>query len=228
MHLRLGCRAWKQGGVSRRWMRFGAAALCSGAPSSVHSTPSASVQRAATWHQSGGAGRAVAVGALLAAVLKLALRSRPEETEFEAGRNAALRLVRSQRVTTSASTTDLARAREAYLQEAKTDELAAEISELWSSALAADILLVGPLRREVAADIVIDTRAQLRPILPAQPDVQPGQREADVQPEQTFRQGLAAWEPLLYRPAYEPRPLAQNLCLEPAIAATLDQCGSTL
>ena len=38
--------------------------------------------------------------------------------------------------------------------------------------------------------------------------------------------GLNAFQALLYRPAYEPRPLAQNLCLEPALAATLDQCGS--
>ena len=93
---------------------------------------------------------------------------------------------------------------------------------MWSSILAADLLLVGPLQREVAANLVAETRAQLRPMLPASL----GAREPDDQPERTFARGLEAWEPLLYRPAYEPRPLAQNLCLEPAIAAILDQCGS--
>ena len=39
------------------------------------------------------------------------------------------------------------------------------------------------------------------------------------------REVLRAWEPLLYKPTYFPRPLANNLCLAPALAATLDQCG---
>ena len=159
------------------------------------------------------------VQALLALVLRLALRPRPEASEFEAGRYAALRLARSQRI----GAADLARAREANLQEATPAELAAELGELWSSILAADLLLAGPVRKAVAAELVADARAQLRPILP---DQQRGEREPDLQPEQTFARGLAAWEPLLYRPSYEPRSLAQNLCLEPAIAATLDQCGS--
>ncbi|EOD26748.1 hypothetical protein EMIHUDRAFT_457314 [Emiliania huxleyi CCMP1516] len=36
---------------------------------------------------------------------------------------------------------------------------------------------------------------------------------------------LAEWGPLLYKPSYTPRPLANNLCLVPAFGATLDQCG---
>ena len=78
----------------------------------------------------------------------------------------------------------------------------------------------------VAAGLVAETRTVLRPLIRARHGERGAEREADVQPEQTFARGLAAWEPLLYRPAYEPRPLAQNLCLEPAISATLDQCGS--
>lgn len=80
------------------------------------------------------------------------------------------------------------------------------------------------MRREVAASLVGDTRAQLRPVLSGA--ARSVRREPDAQPEKTFARGLAAWEPLLYKPAWEPRPLAQNLCLEPAIAAILDQCGA--
>ena len=167
------------------------------------------------------------VGSLLAIVLRLALRRAPRQgaelREVEAGRNAALRVARNQ-LASSTDAAELVRAREANLQEATPAELAAELEAIWSSILAADLLLAGPVRREVAASLVGDTRAQLRPVLSGA--ARSVGREPDAQPEKTFARGLAAWEPLLYKPAWEPRPLAQNLCLEPAIAAILDQCGA--
>ena len=106
---------------------------------------------------------------------------------------------------------------------AVVEDLAAELELLWGSILAGDILLAGPLRRKEAELLLAETRAQLLTVLPPRAIEL---AEPDVQPERPYASGLEAWEPLLYRPAYEPRPLAQNLCLEPALAATLDQCGA--
>ena len=160
--------------------------------------------------------------ALLSRVLQLALRRAPPASEFEAGRSAALRVARTQ-LAAKPTQPDMVRAREAALRTATREDLVSEIGELWGSVLAADLLIAGPVREAEAALLVADTRAQLRPVLPTRGD---RAQEPDRIPDKAFASGLAAWEPLLYRPAYEPRPLAQNLCLEPALAATLDQCGS--
>ena len=104
------------------------------------------------------------------------------------------------------------------------------------SMLAADLVMAGSLRKEAAATLVEDVRSQLRPVLQVQSPREAQARHeiaprVDIAPPlqalgEDVAAGLDAFQALLYRPAYEPRPLAQNLCLEPAIAATLDQCGS--
>ena len=151
---------------------------------------------------------------LFALVLRLAVQQL-EVDAVDAGRTAALRVARGQKPS------DLVRAREVALREASSADLAAEVTALWGSMLAADLLVAGPVRKEEAALLVANVRERMRPILPARR----GTLEPDLQVEKPILSGLAAWEPLLYRPAYEPRPLAQNLCLEPALAETLDQCG---
>ena len=91
------------------------------------------------------------VAPLLAIVLRLALRPAPDAAQFDAGRSATLRLARGARATGAAA--ELTRARVANLLGASPAELQAELGELWSSILAADLLLVGPLRRAAAADL---------------------------------------------------------------------------
>eukprot|EP00908_Phaeocystis_cordata_P012111 Transcript_23078.p1 GENE.Transcript_23078~~Transcript_23078.p1 ORF type:complete len:325 (+),score=70.66 Transcript_23078:355-1329(+) len=179
--------------------------------------------------------RVVARGAEGAAAPPAAAAAALSVAEVEAGRAAALRALRPQLATPPAGGGgELARARDAALRAATAAELEAEIAALWDSMLAADLVMAGAVPKEAAATLVEDVRSQLRPVLqaPAQRVGQPpGSRViADAPTLQSLSEdvaaGLDAFQALLYRPAYEPRPLAQNLCLEPALAATLDQCGS--
>ena len=89
--------------------------------------------------------------------------------------------------------------------------------------LGADLVLSGAVTREEARTLVSDVRAQLRDVLPGGST---GQGAPGASQRQDAAAGLESLQALLYRPAYEPRPLAQNLCLAPALGATLDQCGS--
>lgn len=155
------------------------------------------------------------------------LRGELEAEMVEAARGAALRVVRAQRSSASVAP-DLLRAREGALSSASAAELSHEVRLLWSSILAADVLLAGPLRSVEAGMLLDELRAQLRPVL--KPGGSPTATLLPAAPVELEKgamvAGLTGWEPLLYRPAYEPRPLAQNLCLEPALAATLDECGA--
>lgn len=174
---------------------------------------------------------------LLSLVLRLARRrhvargtdgAAPREAalslaEVEAGRAAALRALRPQLDSPSAGGAELLRTREAALRATTADELEGEITALWDSMLAADLVVAGAVTQDVATRLVDNVRSQLRPTLQVQPE--DGLQQYALQGDD-LAAGLDAFQALLYRPAYEPRPLAQNLCLEPALAATLDQCGS--
>ena len=69
------------------------------------------------------------------------------------------------------------------------DELATELRDLSGSVLAADLLLAGPIRRDEAAFLLADVRAQLDPVMAHLP--QRTSLEPDVQVENPFRAGLA-------------------------------------
>ena len=48
-------------------------------------------------------------------------------------------------------------------------------------------------------------------------------RLAQLEPFRDVEDELATWEKLLYKPVWSP--LATNVCFDPALASTIDQCG---
>eukprot|EP00965_Chrysotila_dentata_P046588 1547704-Pleurochrysis_carterae.AAC.1 len=91
--------------------------------------------------------------------------------------------------------------------------------------------------REVPTDPLVGTQREARlvssqttpsaPGPPASPPPPPPPPQQQQQPQPaSIASALIWWEPLLYRPNWQPQPLAQNLCLIPSIGAVLDQCGS--
>jgi hypothetical protein len=124
--------------------------------------------------------------------------------------------------------------------------VATEAEALWRSVSGARLLLAGAFARVDADATVSGVRRELAPMLHGgrgggragrgggAVGGAPGGGGAEG-PSPLLGEGivgpldkaavLRAWAPLLYKPACFPRPLANNPCLTPALAATLDQCG---
>ena len=115
-------------------------------------------------------GHAERVRWLLSLVLQRMLVLQPQLTDLEAGRAAALlrnRIApRTGLPSAQPAAAVIADARRAALLTASPAELTAELSELWGSVLAADLLIAGTIRQQEAEQLVADVRKQLKPILP--------------------------------------------------------------
>ena len=47
----------------------------------------------------------------------------------------------------------------------------------------------------------------------------------EAEPTPLLEEELQEWDRLLYKASWSPLPRAANMCLDPAIMATVDQCG---
>ena len=80
---------------------------------------------------------------------------------------------------------------------------------LWRSVSGTQLLLAGALD-------------EVQPLLLAS-GAPPKGREPG--PAAALEEELQGWDQLLYKASWSPLPLAANMCLDPAITATVDQCG---
>eukprot|EP00967_Tisochrysis_lutea_P046539 scaffold56557_cov27-Tisochrysis_lutea.AAC.5 len=145
----------------------------------------------------------------------------------------------------------VAQRREDAVLEASAAGVANEAKAFWKSATGARLILAGAFSRADADTTVNGARAALAPYFPRigngdevkGTDATEGSRARSERPmpaetgagNAVAASGLTApidrsavlrqWTPLLYKPSFFPKPLANNLCLTPALAATLDQCG---
>ena len=107
----------------------------------------------------------------------------------------------------------------AALREASAAEVALEAARFLRSVEGADLLLAGPVGAGAAAELSAEVRGQLGTRLRLGGEVE---RTTD---RLRLRDVLRDLEGLLYRPRWQPQPLAQNACFDPGLGATLDQCG---
>ena len=120
-------------------------------------------------------------------------------------------------------------------------EVDAAMGQMWGAVDGASLLLTGALSDIAAESLAGAVRAHLAPLLPsaparraccaaaplqytADPRARGGARSSlDVSREMSVEEALMEWTGLLYKPVYTS--LAQNECLDPAVATALDQCG---
>lgn len=98
----------------------------------------------------------------------------------------------------------------------------AEATKLWSSVTSAQLLLAGDITLSAADAISRVAQLELQAVLPQSAShAMPWKPPAwlDLEDE------LAQWDGKLYQPSFTPLPLARSICLDPAIAEVLDQCG---
>ena len=115
-----------------------------------------------------------------------------------------------------------ARALREELASATPEKVQAEAAQLWRSVSGTQLLLAGALDEQTAEGLASAVRRELQPlILP--PGALPFGREP--QPAASLEEELQGWDRLLYKASWSPLPLAANMCLDPAISATVDQCG---
>merc|ERR1740123_613397 len=108
------------------------------------------------------------------------------------------------------------------LERAAPAELAAELERFFSSVTEASVLLAGTLGPAEAESLVSAVRVELDPVLlraRARGD------QAQLRTRTSVPEELALWSGLLYKPAFFTAQ-AQNACLDPAIAGSVDECGS--
>lgn len=146
--------------------------------------------------------------------------------------------------------TETTRAARAHALSTATPELlSSEISALWASVSGAQLLLAGSLGREEAEALSSQVRRELGPLLPssrrgagraaAATDAPPA-RAAASERVAAERRGLLAsvgralqgadeplqqWAGLLYKPGWSGSFGAANVCSDPGLAATADECG---
>ena len=96
-----------------------------------------------------------------------------------------------------------------------------EAAAFWRSVRGAQLLLAGSFSRADSDALVDGVRRTLLPMLPPPPAGAPAASAGTGEAEPLVRsEVLAEWG---HKPSYTPRPLANNLCLVPALGATLDQ-----
>ena len=110
----------------------------------------------------------------------------------------------------------------AALRAATAAEVAEEATRFLASIETAQLLLAGPVGAKQAAALLDEVSARVGALLPPA-EVSAGAQRSTARAQ--LQQGLREWEPLLYRPRWQPQPLAQNPCADPALGATLDQCS---
>ena len=165
-------------------------------------------------------GRAASVRLLLTRALGAIMGEHDPRTapalEWEAARRAALAAV-------DAGVPPQERAAAAAALRATTaDDVAAERSRFLGSVGAVELLLAGPIGAAEAARLSGEARQALAPLLPPE-----ARAAASASSDRAaLREALREWEPRLYRPRWQPQPLAQNPCFDAALGATLDQCGA--
>ena len=165
-------------------------------------------------------GRAASVRLLLLRALGAMLRGHDPRTspadEWAAARRAALSAVDAAVPPAERS------AAAAALRATTADDVAAERARFLGSVSAVELLLAGPIGAAEAATLCGEARRAFAPLLP------PELREAASlsSDRAALRDALREWEPRLYRPRWQPQPLAQNPCFDAALGATLDQCGA--
>ena len=97
--------------------------------------------------------------------------------------------------------------------------------QLWRSVSGTQLLLAGALDAQTAEGLASAVRREVQPLMlpPGAPEARPARlkREAAA----SLEEELQGWDRLLYKASWSPMPLASNMCLDPAISATVDQCG---
>ena len=63
-------------------------------------------------------------------------------------------------------------------------------------------------------------RREIQPLLQGA-----GAKRRGAEPTSSLEEELQEWDRLLYKASWSPLPRAANMCLDPAIMATVDQCG---
>jgi secreted Zn-dependent insulinase-like peptidase len=150
---------------------------------------------------------------LLALVLRRTLRHQPrtlDAPQMTAARSAGLTALSAERESIAAAGRD-------EIAHATVEQIEAEAGRLWKSVDSAQLLLVGALSFTAADAISSVVRTELSPLLPTAGLGPPQEQAAGAE--------LGHWDGLLYRALWMPSLGAQNICLSPAVAATLDQCG---
>jgi len=156
---------------------------------------------------------------LLEQLLRAALRHAPppaSSAELAATRRAALAGLRGRLQPAGL---------EAELRSASPAAIADEAARLWGSVRGAQLLLAGDIAAPEADRVAAVVAATLTPLLPL-PSRAAVAAAADDEPLVELDDELLRWSGLLYKPSWTPQPLAGNICLNPAIYQTLDQCGS--
>ena len=117
-----------------------------------------------------------------------------------------------------------ARAVREELAVATPEEAQAEVSQLFRSVSGTQLLLAGALDAQTAEGLAAAVRREVQPLMvpPGAPD--PARLKREAEPAASLEE-LQRWDRLLYKASWSPMPLASNRCLDPAISATVDQCG---
>lgn len=110
---------------------------------------------------------------------------------------------------------------------ATPDEVQAEVLQLWRSVSGTQLLLAGALDAQTAEGLASAVRREVQPLMlpPGAPEARPALLKREAEPTASLEEELHEWDRLLYKASWSPLPLAANMCLDPAISATVDQCG---
>ena len=110
---------------------------------------------------------------------------------------------------------------------ATPEEAQAEVLQLWRSVSGTQLLLAGALDAQTAEGLASAVRREVQPLMlqPGAPEARPARLKREAEPAASLEEELQGWDRLLYKASWSPLPLAANICLDPAIAATVDQCG---
>jgi len=100
-----------------------------------------------------------------------------------------------------------------------------EIERFFASMTGASLLLAGAVGQDTADSISEAVSMELKALLPRPSGDHPSAMPPiHVEPAISLEDALEEWAGLLYKPVFA-NGLAQNACLDPAIARALDQCG---
>jgi len=110
---------------------------------------------------------------------------------------------------------------------ATPEEVQAEVLQLWRSVSGTQLLLAGALDAQTAEGLASAVRREVQPLMlqPGAPEARPARLKREAEPAASLEEELQGWDRLLYKASWSPLPLAANMCLDPAISATVDQCG---
>ena len=111
------------------------------------------------------------------------------------------------------------------LRRATPKQMQGEINRLFGSVYGAQLLLAGALSRDAAEALNSVVRRELEPLLPSAVDyTKPYAVDYTKSADYSVDEELSTWGGLLYKSRYTSN-YAVNVCLDPAIARVLDQCG---